>query len=476
MKKSYSFTLSLAVMLAVNGLGVVFAQDIDEQKLVELGKKIFFDVDLSVNKTQSCASCHEPGAGFTGPDSAINAAGAVYPGTIADRFGNRKPPSVAYTGESPLLDYDSYLTTWFGGMFWDGRATGHTLGDPLAEQAMGPFLNPLEMAMPNAKLVVDRVAKSEYAQDFEMVWGPGSLDFVKDVTGSFERIARSIAAYERSEEVNPYTSKFDHFWESTKVAGEDVTKITAAGIPGGMGSGGMGGSGMGSGGGKGNPQNNPARWEHYKGYGLTDDELKGLAVFNDPNRGNCASCHTLSEGSMGYPLFTDFGYYNLGIPKNPENPFYTMPKKWNPDGKNWIDYGLGGYLKSAGYDATVYEPEMGKHKTPSLRNIDARPYPGFVRAYGHNGFFKSLDGMEGIVHFYTWRAMMDSTGMGGGSGMGGGMGNGMGGGMGGMTPDPTIFPAPEVDENRVAMQPFNFMMDGNYLVAFLKTLTDGNTP
>ena len=487
MKKSCSFTLSLVVMLAVNGLGVAFARDMDEQKLIELGKKIFFDVDLSINKTQSCASCHDPGAGFTGPDSDINAASAVYPGAIAKRFGNRKPPSITYTGESPLLAYDSNQATWYGGMFWDGRATGYTLGDPLAEQAMGPFLNQLEMAMPNAKQVVKQVAISEYAKDFEMIWGCGSLDFKKDVNGSFARIARSIAAYERSEEVNPYTSKFDYFWDNVKEAQKDVTQITAAGIPGGMGggmgngmgSGGMGGMGGGMGGSGMGPQNNPAHWEYYQGLGLTDDELKGLAVFNDPQRGNCASCHTLNEGSSGYPLFTDFGYYNLGIPKNPENPFYTMPKKWNPDRKNWVDYGLGGYLKSAGYDVTVYELEMGKHKTPSLRNIDARPYPGFVRAYGHNGFFKSLDGMEGIVHFYAWRAMMDmmgSGGMGGGSGMGGGMGNGMGGGMGGMTPDPTIFPAPEVDENRVAMQPFNFMMDGNYLVAFLKTLTDSYTP
>lgn len=137
-----------------------------------------------------------------------------------------------------------------------------------------------------------------------------------------------------------------------------------------------------------------------------------------------------------------------------------MPKKWNPDGKNWIDYGLGGYLKGAGYDAAICEAEMGKFKTPSLRNIDQRPYPGFVRAYGHNGFFKSLDGMKGIIHFYAWRAMMDAGGMGGG----------------GMDPNSILFPEPEVDQNRIVMQPFNFMMNGDYLVTFLKTLSDGYTP
>jgi cytochrome c peroxidase len=218
------------------------------------------------------------------------------------------------------------------------------------------------------------------------------------------------------------------------------------------------GGGMGSGGGMGIPENNPARWEYYKGLGLTDEELKGLAIFNDPNRANCASCHSLAEGSAGYPLFTDFSYHNLGIPKNPENPFYVMPAQWNPDGIAWIDYGLGGFLKNAGFAPEEYETELGKFKTPTLKNIDLRPYPEFVKAFGHNGFFKNLDAMDGIIHFYAWRATMDA--------MNGGMG-------GGMTPNPNMFPAPELDENRILTRPFNFMMDGDELVAFLKTLSDG---
>ncbi len=137
-------------------------------------------------------------------------------------------------------------------------------------------------------------------------------------------------------------------------------------------------------------------------------------------------------------MFTDFGYDNLGIPKNPDNPFYNMPATWNPDGVDWIDYGLGGYLKSAGYPAEVYEPELGKMKVPTLRNVDLRPSAETVKAYGHNGYFKSL---EDIVLFYHWRAMMDN---------GGCMGDGMGGGMGceGMV---DMFPSPEVDQNRVEL-------------------------
>ena len=199
----------------------------------------------------------------------------------------------------------------------------------------------------------------------------------------------------------------------------------------------------------------PNRWTAFRGFGLTDQELQGLAVFNDPNRADCASCHTLKPGSDGYPLFTDFGYDNIGVPKNPDNPFYSMPAAWNPDGENWVDYGLGGYLKSAGAEPAVYEPEMGKFKVPTLRNVDLRPAPDVVKSYGHNGYFKSL---EDIVFFYHWRAMMDNGGC-------------MGGGMGceGMA---NMFPPPEVDQNRAPLGMFPRPQVDN-IVTFLKTLSDG---
>ena len=99
MKTSSAILCSLAVLAGMHGPGTVAAQDPAEPTLIELGRKMFFDVNLSVNRTQSCASCHDPGTGFTGPDSALNAAGAVEEGAIPGRFGNRKPPSSAYVGE-----------------------------------------------------------------------------------------------------------------------------------------------------------------------------------------------------------------------------------------------------------------------------------------------------------------------------------------------------------------------------------------
>lgn len=429
------------------------AQDSENADMVALGKALFFDANLSANGTQSCAACHAPEVGFTGPDTFLNEGGAVYEGAIPNRYGNRKPPASAYAGESPILYYDEAKAGWVGGMFWDGRATGAVLGDPLAEQAMGPYLNPLEQAIPNAQVLCTKVRKSDYADLFVEVWGAGSLDCAKDANGVYERIGRSVAAYERSAEVNPFTSKFDKFWDAAQIAGKDVTQIKC-----GMGGGGMMGGAMGCPGGG----TDPNRWTMFRNLGLTDAELQGLAVFNDPNRGaDCASCHSLQPGADGYPLFTDFGYDNLGIPRNPANPFYSMPPAWNPDGENWVDYGLGGYLKSAGYEPEVYEPEMGKFKVPTLRNVDLRPSVDTVKAYGHNGYFKSL---ENIVFFYHWRAMMDNSGCMGGGGMGGGMM-----GCDGMA---DMFPAPEVDQNLAALNMFPRPQVNN-IVAFLKTLSDG---
>jgi cytochrome c peroxidase len=333
----------------------------------ELGKKLFFDENLSTPPGQSCAACHSSEVGWTGPDEAINKSGSVYEGAVKGRFGNRKPPSSAYAGDSPVLSRDEE-GDFVGGMFWDGRATGEASGDPLAEQAMGPFLNPLEQNNPNIQNIINKVQKSDYVLLFEDVWGPGSLDAKKNIDLTYERVARSIAAYERSAEVNPFSSRFDDFWQKAMSANLEVESI------------------------------NESNWEDYKNLGLNDVELKGLMLFN--TKGKCANCHVLESENGQPPLFTDFTYDNLGIPRNPENPFYTMPKEWNPDGKNWVDKGLGGYLEKTKKYAKYAAENYGKHKVPTLRNVDLRPHEGFVKAYMHNGYFKSL---KDIVHFYNTR-------------------------------------------------------------------------
>ena len=131
---------------------------------------IFFDPGLSSEGDQSCASCHAASAGFTGPDSLINAHGAVYEGSIAARFGNRRPPSAAYAMLAPRFDYDP-ARGFFGGNFSDGRATGWVLGTAVADQAQGPFVNPLEQALPNGAEVVGRVCSAHYGRMSAAVFG-----------------------------------------------------------------------------------------------------------------------------------------------------------------------------------------------------------------------------------------------------------------------------------------------------------------
>jgi cytochrome c peroxidase len=258
-----------------------------------------------------------------------------------------------------------------GGNFWDGRATGEKLGNPAADQAQGPFLNPVEQALPDSACVVYRVCNpvmpSDYPVSFEAVWGADAcaIAWPADVATScateeatlalsesdrtasdaaYDNIALAIAAYEDSPEVNAFTSKFDQ--------------------------------------------------RTGRGAKLTRLEQKGLALFR--GKAKCARCHT-ANGQ--WPLFTDYTFDNLGTPQNPENPAGVVP--------SFVDLGLGGFLMNAGYPEDVYEEELGKQKVPTLRNVgkgscEAEPANPdcIVKAYGHNGYFKSL---ADIVHFYNTR-------------------------------------------------------------------------
>ncbi len=369
MKRVLSFLIIPAVCA---GLGFVLASaektpaGLSDKE--ELGKRLFFDKNLSNPPGQNCAACHGPGVGYTGPDQAINKAGSVYEGAFKGRFGNRKPPSAAYAGGSPILRQEEESGNLVGGMFWDGRAQGDLLGDPLAEQALGPFLNPLEQNMPDKRSLILAVIKSDYAGLFEKVWGPGSLDAENRVDSTFASIGVSIAAYERSAEVSPFRSKFDDFWHAAKARGLDVAKI------------------------------NVSTAGNFANLGLSPAELNGLVLF--ATKAMCFECHTLASGNGMPPAFTDYGYDNLGVPKNPDNPFYRQDKVYNPDGANWVDKGLGGWFDKTVGSKRFASLNYGRFKVPTLRNVDLRPSPGFVKAYMHNGCFKRL---KDVVHFYNTR-------------------------------------------------------------------------
>ena len=374
----------------------------DPTSLAALGKAIFFDATLSANGNQSCASCHAPEVGWTGPTAAVNAAGTVYEGSIPGRFGNRKPPSSAYATPSPVfhLALDKKDALFVGGNFWDGRATGDRLGNPAAEQALGPFLNPAEQALATPADVVNRICAGPYAALFVDAWGP-DICATANVAEAYDAVGLSVAAFEGSPESNAFSSKYD-LYRAGAVA-------------------------------------------------LSHEERLGLNLFR--GKGKCGACHTLDDEAA---LFTDFTFDNLGIPGNPENPWYGMPA--NPDGAAWIDPGLAGFLMSSVDYQALAEENRGKHKVPTLRNVDRRPDPGFVKAYGHNGYFKSL---EGIVHFYNTRDVTPTC------------------------PGPytevqalaaNCWPAPEVAANVNTAELGNLHLTPSQeqaIVAFLRTLSDG---
>jgi cytochrome c peroxidase len=283
-------------------------------KKEQLGKQLFFETSLSTPPGQACSQCHDPVVAFADPVNEL----PVSRGAVHGLYGNRNDMPVSYSAFIPPLHKDEDEDIWVGGLFWDGRANS------LEEQAQGPPLNPIEMANPDTLTIAEKLRALSYAGLFHEIYGDEAL---ADPNSAFDNMADAMAAYERSSEVNPFSSKYDHW-----LRGEAE---------------------------------------------LTDQEQRGLALFVAENKGNCAACHpNIPSDEDTPPLFTDFTYDNLGTPPNPENPFYSLPSEINPDGFAFIDLGLG---------KIVNDPsENGKFRVPTLRNVAITP------PYMHNGVFKTL--------------------------------------------------------------------------------------
>lgn len=418
------------------------------QRVVLLGKLLLFDKQLSVHRNEACAFCHMPDAGFTGPISELNATTVAYPGSVRTRFSQRKPQTHSYAPFAPALHYNASQGDFVGGNFWDMRATGIRLGNPAAEQAQAPPTNPVEMGLPDYACVVYRISQRPYRSLFETVWGkqafaiawPADVEQVCDRPGppsqsdplpvhldelgrgtaraTFDNMALAIAAYEASPEVSPFSSKFD------AVIGKTAT--------------------------------------------FTAQEQLGYEVFR--GKGRCNDCHR--DGGPGEePLFTDHTASNLGVPANRAMPYYAeeTPDQQgyvaNPAGAGFIDLGVGGYLDRGHILSGQPNPNpawlpyaakfKGRFKVSTLRNVDKRPYDGFVKAYMHNGYFKTL---KDVVHFYNTRDVLPRC----------------------APNDPgemiSCWPAPEYPENVNTRQLGNLHLTNDEeeaLVAFMKTLTDG---
>jgi cytochrome c peroxidase len=298
--------------------------------LGELGRLLFFDPKISASGKMACASCHDPNNAFApSNDLAVQRGGAD-----GRRFGVRAVPSLMYAQNVPPFTEhyvdddgdDSVDQGPAGGRTWDGRAqSAH-------QQAMLPLLSPFEMANSSAASVVIRVEHSSYAAKFRAAFG----EKIFDATDSaFKGILLALETYQQCPgEFYPYSSKYDAYLR------------------------------------------HEAR--------LSPQEMRGLELFNNPEKGDCARCHPSAMRRGALPQFTDFGFAAIGVPRNSRIPANADPK--------YFDLGLCGPLREDLVDKTEY---CGFFRTPTLRNVARR------RVFFHNGVFH---GLEQAVRFYAARA------------------------------------------------------------------------
>ncbi|MDX8491697.1 cytochrome-c peroxidase [Mesorhizobium sp. VK22B] len=302
------------------------------EALTALGRKMFFDPSLSASGRQACSSCHEPNHAF-GPASA---APVEMGGSNLDQPGLRAVPSLRYLQAAPAFTehfYDSedegdesVDNGPTGGLTWDGRA------DHGKDQARIPLLSPFEMGNKDEGAVVDALRKAPYADAFKAAFG---ADVFEHPPEAFDGAVEALGTFEQSSaDFYPYSSRYDAF-----LAGKPT---------------------------------------------LTAQELHGRALFEDENKGNCASCHLSEPANDGEPpQFTDFGLIAIAVPRNPAIPANADP--------NYFDLGLCGPLRADFKGRAEY---CGLFKTPTLRNVALR------KSFFHNGYFHTL---REAVAFYASR-------------------------------------------------------------------------
>jgi cytochrome c peroxidase len=381
---------------ALFGIGPIPCQPVPPDIVVftpleQLGKKIIFDCTLSNPPGYACVQCHQGATGFTTPltnGSDINLLIGCPPGVVPGRFDNRRAMSYAYAAFSPEGPYfdATFADAYVGGDFWDGRVPD------LTGQSMQPFMNPNEMnntptngiyppVLGGYAALVAEKATTAYKDLFELAYGPGILDRTTRQE-QFFLVCSAEAAFEGSGEVCQFSSKYD---------------ASKYGVP---------------------PQNL---------YTLSASEENGRMLYF--GKAICNTCHSSAlfppvlAQTNGKDTFSMYCFANIGSPRNYNNPFYLMtdcvsnPHGCNPQGGKWVDFGLGAN-PNPGIDGTKFYnttpgdiPQFrGLFQSTTVRNVDLRPSPGFVKAYMHNGVFKSL---AEVVHFYNKRniAVFPTTGM-----------------------------------------------------------------
>jgi len=315
-------------------VGATYAPTLKKQPSVtamtDLGRIMFSDPSLSASGKMSCATCHSPEHAFGPPNNLAVQLG----GKDMKTLGTRAVPSLRYIQNVPAFTEhffdddgdDSIDAGPTGGHNWDGRAPS------THDQAQIPLLSAHEMGNAGPAEVVEKLKKATYAAQFRETFGEDIFDKPEQ---AFKWALMALEVFQESPtEFYPYNSKYDAFL-------------------------------------RGQTQ-------------LSKQELNGLRLFNDPTKGNCASCHISGIASSGaFPQFTDYGLIAIGVPRNKHIPANADPK--------YFDMGLCGPDRTDLKDKTEY---CGMFKTPSLRNVAMR------QVFFHNGAFDSL---EKVMQFYVQR-------------------------------------------------------------------------
>jgi cytochrome c peroxidase len=306
-----------------------FEKHPDAAALTALGRVLFFETGLSASGRLACASCHDPAHAW-GPPNALAVQRGGADGTA---FGVRAVPSLKYRQDTPPFDEhhadtdgdDSIDQGPTGGRGWDGRA------ESAHEQAALPLLSPFEMANADREAVVRRLAASPSADRFRATFGAHVFD---RPAHAWNGLLWALEVFQQSPaDFYPYESKYDAYLRGQAT--------------------------------------------------LDAAERRGLALFNDPAKGNCASCHPSGVKRSAFPAFTDHGLIALGVPRNARIPANADPA--------YRDLGLCGPWRT---DLQGRADFCGRFKTPTLRNVATRG------VFFHNGVFTRL---EDVLDFYAER-------------------------------------------------------------------------
>jgi cytochrome c peroxidase len=301
--------------------------------LAELGRRLFFETALSEPRGTSCASCHQPEHAYSGNHGSTN---GVARGSRAGHFARRNTPSLLYLKYVPRFhfrkeDEDAPAPSPYGGFFWDGRS------DSIAALVLQPLTNPDEMNNRDARAVAAKLRAAGYADDLRRLAGAS----VDDAQAATDALGRALEAFLLSPPMAPFSSKYDAY-----VRGRAV---------------------------------------------LTPDQARGLALFRNPDKGNCASCHrlTVTSSSPERSMLTDYGYDAVAVPRNRKLPAAT------PRGVTGGPFDLGLCERPDNRTPSSDEKWCSSFRTPSLRNVAVR------QAFMHNGAFTTL---RDAVAFYATRA------------------------------------------------------------------------